>query len=452
MKILLIWPPSPEYCVLTEEFSCCEPLGLEYIAASVSNEHHVEIIDMRFDRNLVEILKTTKPDIVGVSIPFTVVVNVCNDLLKTIKGFNPDIKVIIGGHHPSVGLKHIDIKYVDYVIAGEGVKSFRKLVNAIENNEKVDDIDGIGFKDNDSIVYTREYHIDILDDYPLPARNLTEKYRLGYFHAHYKPVALMRFSYGCPYNCSFCVLWKLCKRKYISRKNSHIIEELLQVSSENVYVVDDEAFINTDKMDNLADEISRNGIKKKYHMYVRSDTIVNNPQLFDKWASVGLDSVLIGMESVFEEELIQYNKGISANTSFEAMKILKANGIEVRANFIIQPDYTKQKFEAVKRAIEELDIDRPTFAVLTPMYGTDFYEASKDKFITNNPEFFDCYHTFLPTRLPLKEFYSEFTNLFRFANSRKKNEDEQKVFYAGKSDNSFEEMLKKIENSYLYYK
>jgi methyltransferase len=86
MKILLIWPPSPEYCVLTEEFSCCEPLGLEYIAASVSNEHHVEIIDMRFDRNLVEILKTTKPDIVGVSIPFTVVVNVCNDLLKTIKG------------------------------------------------------------------------------------------------------------------------------------------------------------------------------------------------------------------------------------------------------------------------------------------------------------------------------------------------------------------------------
>ena len=28
MKILLIYPPNPGYCVLNEDFSLCEPLGV----------------------------------------------------------------------------------------------------------------------------------------------------------------------------------------------------------------------------------------------------------------------------------------------------------------------------------------------------------------------------------------------------------------------------------------
>ncbi len=107
MKVLLIWPPLPEYCVLTQEFSCCEPLGLEYIAASVIDKYDIEILDMRFDENLLNILEQKNPDIVGLSIPYTTTVNVCNSLLKTIKEYCPNIKVIIGGHHPTVGLKHI---------------------------------------------------------------------------------------------------------------------------------------------------------------------------------------------------------------------------------------------------------------------------------------------------------------------------------------------------------
>lgn len=452
MKIMLIWPPSPEYCVLTEEFSCCEPLGLEYLAASVLDKNDVKIIDMRFEKDLLGILQQYQPDIVGLSIPFTTVVNSSNNVLKTIKEFDSNIKVIIGGSHPSVGLKYVATKYVDYVIKGEGVKSFCELVEAIEQNKKVDDIKGIAYKYMDQFIYTEETSVDTLDDYPVPARHLTEKYRKEYFHAHYRPVTLMRFSYGCPCNCSFCLLWKMCKRKYITRQNSDIIEELLHIDCENIYVIDDEAFININKMDRLADEIKKHGIKKKYHMYVRADTVSKNPKLFEKWAEVGLDSVLIGMESIFEEELHQYNKGISINTSVEAVRILKSNGVEVRANFIIQPDYTKEKFEAVKKFIKEVDIDRPTFAVLTPFYGTDYYETVKDKFIIDKPEFFDCYHTFLQTDMPLKDFYYEFAGLFRFANNRKKKEGEDRVFYAGKSNKSFEEMVKKIEDSYLYYK
>lgn len=451
MKVLLIWPPSPEYCVLTDEFSCCEPLGLEYIAASIEKEHDVEIIDLRLEEGIDSILQEKKPDVVGLSIPFTAVVNVSNNVMETIRRIDPNIKIIIGGHHPTVGLTHLKEELFDFIVRGEGVVTFPKLLDAIENNKDFSKIQGIAYKKDGVLQYTEAFELKSLNDYPMPARHLTSKYRKRYFHAHYKPVTLMRFSYGCPYNCTFCILWKLCKRKYISRDNELIIKELESIEEENIYVVDDEAFINVDKMEALADEIERRGIKKRYHMYVRSDTVANNKRLFEKWARIGLDSVLIGMESVFEKDLEQYNKGITQQTDIEALKILHGNGVEVRANFIVQQDYTKEKFQQVKEAVQRLGIERPSFAVLTPLYGTDFYNSVKDQFIIDKPEFFDCYHTFLPTRLPLKEFYHEFADLLRFASSRKQGDGEDKIFYAGNREGAFEEMLKKIEDSYLYY-
>lgn len=449
MKVMLIWPMLPDYCVLTEEFSCCEPLGLEYLAAAISSEHDVQILDMRFDRNLLENLKKQKPDVIGLSIPYTSVVNVCNIILKQIKKYDPGIKIVVGGHHPSVGLQHLAVEDIDYVVIGEGVHTFRKLLMAIESNTSVETIDGIAYKQSNGVAYTQKRELQTLNDYPEPARFFLKEYKDRYFHAHYRPVSLMRFSYGCPYHCSFCVLWKLCGRKYISRDNDLIVRELGLLDNENIYVVDDEAFINTKKMSDLADEIAAAHIEKKYHMYVRCDTVAHNPETFEKWASIGLDSVLIGLESIFQEELNQYNKKINRQLAQKSLRVLHECGVEVRANFIVRPDYTREQFKQVKQVVEELEIDKPTFAVLTPFYGTDVYEEAKNKFVIDKPEFFDCFHSFMDTRLPLQDFYSEFADLFRYASNR--STAEQKVFYTGSGEKSFSEMLKKMETSYLYY-
>ena len=40
--------------------------------------------------------------------------------------------------------------------------------------------------------------------------------------------------------------------------------------------------INTKYMTALADALGRSGIKKKYVMYSRADTITKNPQLLEK--------------------------------------------------------------------------------------------------------------------------------------------------------------------------
>lgn len=452
MKILLIWPPPPDYHILTQEFSCCEPLGLEYIASPLMNEGDIKIIDMRFDKDISCILSQENPDIIGLAIPFTLNVNICNELMKKIKEFNPKIKIIIGGHHPTVGLRGIWVDYVDYVVVGEGAKIFYDLIIAIRDNLNHEIIKGIGFKKNNNIYFTEKSNLTTIDDYLMPARSLVKKYEKKYFHAHYKPVTLMRFSYGCPYNCSFCVLWKLCERKHLSRNNEKIIQELLSIENQNIYVVDDEACIKTKHMLELANLIVKNNIQKKFHMYVRTDTVVKNPNLFEAWGKAGLDSVLIGMESIFDDELLNcYNKKIDQQMALKSLEILHANGIEVRANFIIRPTYGKKEFEQIKKYIEGNNIDRPTFSVLTPFFGTEEYDNVKDQMIIEKFEFFDCYHTFLDTKLPLKDFYAEFAELFRFAKNRGDHHNDGKIFYGGDSEKSFENMLKKMTDSYLYY-
>ncbi|MEJ2256374.1 MAG: hypothetical protein P8X98_05110 [Woeseiaceae bacterium] len=50
--------------------------------------------------------------------------------------------------------------------------------------------------------------------------------------------------------------------------------------------------------------------------------------------------------------------------------------------------------------------------MLTPLPGTDFYADVESQLITRNYDYFDFLHTVLPTKLPMKEFYAEYANLY----------------------------------------
>jgi len=60
-------------------------------------------------------------------------------------------------------------------------------------------------------------------------------------------------------------------------------------------------------------------------------------------------------------------------------------------------------------------VDFASFAVLTPLPGTDLYEAVKDSLLTHDYDYFDFNHTLLPTELPMDVFYHELAALYRRA-------------------------------------
>jgi radical SAM superfamily enzyme YgiQ (UPF0313 family) len=227
-----------------------------------------------------------------------------------------------------------------------------------------------------------------------------------------KPLASIRTSKGCPYRCSFCAQWKLAGGRYLRRKPEKVVEELASISEEFVFFADDESLVDAARMKTLAELIRNAGIRKRYFLYGRSDTIARHPELLELWRSIGLERVFVGFEFVHDEDLAFIRKGSTAADGEKAAKVLVDLGIEVYASFIVRPEFTREDFAAFAPYCRRLKLRYATFAVLTPLPGTDLYHQVKDRLITRNYDFFDFIHTLLPTALPLEQFYDEYYRLY----------------------------------------
>jgi methyltransferase len=450
MRVLLIWPHNAR-AVLSDELSCCEPLPLEYLAGALRPHHDVTVRDLRLDPPLERLADDgEEPDLIGLALPYTTAVRSARDTALEVRRLWPGTPVVIGGHHPSVSLEWLAGFPCDYVVSGEGAAPLLSLVEQLERGASVAPEPGLASLADAWDVPPRPPPTS-LAGVPSPDRSVVARHRDSYFHAIYRPVALMRFSAGCPYRCNFCSLWRATDRRYLTKEIPRIVRELEEVDVENVYVVDDEAFIQPQRMLELADGIDDAGIRKRYHMYLRTDTALRRPEVIERWAGIGLDSVLVGAESMHDSELAGYEKGTTVEQTRAALALFHGLGIKVRANFIVQPSWTLAEFDHLERMVAELEIDVPSFSVLTPLPGTNLYDDCRTRLISDNPELFDCYHTLLPTRLPLERFYAALARLL--ANSAARSSPglnttaDPSIFYFS-HDGAFQRMLHAVREGH----
>jgi radical SAM superfamily enzyme YgiQ (UPF0313 family) len=217
---------------------------------------------------------------------------------------------------------------------------------------------------------------------------------------------------GVPFDVIFVALWKLTEGRYLKRSPEKVVEELKGIKEEYVFFADDESLVDAERMKTLAQQIKDAGIKKRYFLYGRTDTIARNPDLLMMWRDIGLEKVFVGLEFFRDQDLNHIGKGTSISDNKEAIRILSSLGIEPYPSFIIRPEWRQEDFRELRQYCRSLGLSFAGFAVLTPLPGTDLYERSKDQLITKNYDYFDFIHTVLPTTLPLKDFYNEYYQLY----------------------------------------
>ncbi len=412
MRILLIEPPKADLTIGGEEVFLFEPLALEYIAAGVAEDHEVRILDMRLDKGLAAVLEDFVPEIVGFT-AYTVHVNTVRHLAGYIKKWNRDTLTVVGGHHASVAPDDFRIPEIDLIVAGEGIEPFREIVRRYESRRGFEGIPALAGGSGRGTAITGASTAIDLDAAPFPVRALTAQYRRHYYCEWMKPLASIRTSKGCPYRCTFCAEWKIAHGRYLRRSPERVVEELGQIDEECVFFADDESLVDVDRMARLAALIHQGGIRKRYFLYGRSDTIARNPGLLEAWRDVGLERVFVGLEFVRDEDLAYIRKRSTASDNAQAIKVLQDLGIDIYASFIVRPEFSLEDFAAYHRYCRRLGLNFASFAVLTPLPGTDLYDEVKDRLLTHNFDYFDFLHTLLPTRLPLEDFFAELTRLYR---------------------------------------
>jgi len=414
MKILLVEPCKAPATIGGEDVFLFEPLALEYVAAGVAQDHEVRILDLRLGNDLCEALEEFQPHVVGIT-SYTVHVNTVKSLFDETKRWNPATLTVVGGHHATVVPEDFHTPSIDLVVTGEGVFAFQEIVRRFEKKQDFEGVAGVARLNGGQLVRADNPTSVDLDDFPFPERRLTVKDRKHYYSEWMQPLASIRTSKGCPYRCSFCALWKLTEGRYLRRKPEKVVEELAGIEEEFVFFADDESLVDAARMKTLAAMIREAGIRKRYFLYGRSDTIARNAELLELWRDVGLERVFVGLESFRDEDLGHIRKGSHVGDNERAVEILHDLGIEIYASFIVRPEFTRKDFRAFRHYTRQLGIRLASFAVLTPLPGTELYGEVRTQMITHNYDYFDFIHTLLPTALPLKDFYREFSDLYRKA-------------------------------------
>ena len=468
MNVLLVFPPPGRESIDTGAISLVEPLTLEYIGAGIQADHDVRLIDLRLKTGpgLKDTLEAFKPDIVACT-GLTPDVNGAKQVFSEAKKRLPGVLTVAGGIHATVMPEDYFADTVDVVVMGEGVHPFKKICAAQEKQESFADIDNIYYRTGAKTggtggpggqwVFTRQTAHPPLDSLPFPARDLTSRFRHHYYnYLFFKPVpvALIRGSLGCIFRCHFCAVSSMLKGKLYRHSVERITAELASLTEPHVLWVDDEFLLDAQQAMLLAKEIEKAGIKKTHTILSRSDTIVKNPGCIEEWVKIGLKEVLVGFESHRENDLKKMRKGTTLSRNEEVVRILHQNNIIIRGNFIVQPDFTSEDFRQLAEYIRNLEIDTPSLTAWTPLPGTPLYEEEKNNLITRNYNLFDLFHTVLPTRLPLKQFFKDYACYFGQTISPEKKMAALKQIPPQERWKFMEIMSKfvqSLENGYIHY-
>ena len=412
MKILLI-QPAQERGLGFRSLAIVEPLGLESIAGSIPG-HEIRILDLRLENNLPRILQDFQPDFCGINCSFTIDVYQTREIAEAIKAWRREVPVFVGGHHASLSPEDFYCPTIDGVVIGEGEKAMADLVRAWENGEDLQALPGLTLNQASGVYYTPERSLTSnLDELPIPARHLTNRYRQHYHLGFQKPFSIMETARGCPYRCDFCSVWKFFQGKCRMKSAERVFHEIRTIREKYIFLADDNFLLSVPRAKRIAELLIDNGIRKRLSFQARSDAIVEHPEVIPILRQAGFWKVFIGFEKIDEEAMGALNKHNSVRNNEEALKILRAHGMEIIAAFIIDPSFQVKDFRRLRQYILDRKLYSPSLTILTPLPGTELFARVKEKLVTTNYELFDYVHAVLPTKLKLPDFYSEFTELYK---------------------------------------
>ncbi|MCL4508521.1 MAG: B12-binding domain-containing radical SAM protein [Chloroflexi bacterium] len=402
-----------------------EPLGLEFLAGAIDDLVDVSIIDMRIEQNLEQRLSATQAGIVGVTCGYTADVPVVRNVVRRVKRYNPEIVVIVGGHHASLSPEDFFISEIDYIVCGEGEQAFRDLILAIaeSNRDKIRQIPRLYFQENGQHILTwdeekHRFHVNKeptaeMTQRPRPRRDLVNSYRSHYYFLYYKNPWTVESARGCAFRCNFCSVWKFHRGDYKTEEAARTIEEIRGVEGRYVPFVDDLAFRQPQVARDLARGLIAEGVNKRYWAQCRASDIVAHPESFQALAEAGLDMVLMGIEAIDQETLKKLNKGSKPTMNIEAIKILHDAGVKIWGALIVDPDWREEDFDRLAEFVNHYDIECPQFTILTPLPGTELYKTVEGQLMSKDYRHFDFLHTVLPTRLPIEKFYERYAQLYQ---------------------------------------
>lgn len=424
MRILLVNPPNSGRSIPEEEYNVTsikqifrgEPLGLEVIAGALGG-HDLLIIDMKCDEEdaLWRGIADFCPHVIG----FTAVTCEANTVLRyagKIKKENNCV-IVVGGNHATCDPSYYNREEIDYIIIGIGKKSFRDLIDNLQNGNTAIAVPGIAkTAPGSSLTYIpRNYGpYDLMDDCG-PRYDLVERYRDAYILEKLgMKMGFVITAYGCTHRCSFCAIPGTTGGKYLVHSAESVVRDIHSLGNiPFIRMVDANTFGDPSAAQALCQKIKKLGNRKKYIADVRADTIIRHYDVLKDWKEAGLHAVVVGFEDIEDRRIEDYNKKYTSHMIPRSIELLHDLGLLIVGDFIVSPDYQEEDFVKLEQFIVTHRIQIPVLSVLTPVPGTPLHTTMKDRITVHDLDYYTFTNAVTPTALPEKEFYETFSELVK---------------------------------------
>ncbi len=295
-------------------------------------------------------------------------------LSKALKQRCPDLPIVWGGNFGSLYPEPVlNAPYVDWVVRGQGERTFIELLEALDGRRDPKTIAGLAYRLPDGSLWKApERHWVGPDELPAPPYHKID------VDDYLRPTHLGRrsgvyqASIGCPYACNFCgvisVFGRREKTESPARTAKHLRYLVREHGMDSVHFYDNNFFLNEAQAREVAEQFKPLGIR--WWCEARVDALCRfSDSTWRALRAAGLTMVFCGAESGSDEVLKKMSKGITTDQILEVAAKTRLYGIIPEFSFVFgDPDAPEQETENTLAFVRKLKAANPAMELITYFY------------------------------------------------------------------------------------
>ncbi|MCL2591888.1 MAG: radical SAM protein [Defluviitaleaceae bacterium] len=267
-------------------------------------------------------------------------------ILEYIKLTYEDVLICIASPFIDIYAEQLlqDYYFLDYAILGEPNQTSLELFKCLLNKLELTNCKGIVYRNEQSRIVKNEPrpYVENINNFPIADRSHQKLFNLEY-------VEILK-SRGCTGTCSFCNFHSFRNRQpgsyFRIRSANDVVDEIQEIQEKSFgmkykFFMGDFSLLeaNNQAIDDLyllAREIQNRNLKIVVHFSTRAELInQETAPLLKELKRAGVNSILVGFESMDCNDLKLYKKLATPDDNINAMNILRELDIELFPSFIL---------------------------------------------------------------------------------------------------------------------
>lgn len=243
-------------------------------------------------------------------------------LVSDIKKISPETTIVLGGPEVSFSVFELMAKNpeVDYVVKGEGEKTFRLLIETLKDNnlKLLDTIPNLFYRQEETIC------TGVGDDGYLKLDELPSPFQQDLVNLE-KPLIYYETSRGCPFSCAFCLSsTETAVRSYSKDRMESDLFYLMQHKADTIKFVDRTFNYNPKRANSIWSYILEHNRSSHFHFEIAADLLTDENIEILRHVPPDTFQFEIGIQSTFADTLKQVNRASDLESSYEAIRRLRS--------------------------------------------------------------------------------------------------------------------------------